>query len=41
MDVEVFDRQATSHTERVEDVDMLDGLDTLAEANFRSMEVNP
>ncbi|XXT20240.1 hypothetical protein WME94_01560 [Sorangium sp. So ce429] len=39
--LEVFDGQATSHIERVKDVDVLDGLDTLVGVNFRSLEIDP
>ncbi|XXY45057.1 hypothetical protein WME91_34155 [Sorangium sp. So ce269] len=40
-DVEVFNGQATSSIVRVKDVEVRDGLDTLVEVNFRSLEIDP
>ncbi|WP_438007516.1 hypothetical protein WME89_01560 [Sorangium sp. So ce321] len=39
--LEVFGGQATSPTARVNDVGVLDGLDTLVEVNFLSSEIDP
>ncbi|WP_437507687.1 hypothetical protein [Sorangium sp. So ce1099] len=39
--LEVFNGQATSSIVRVKDVAVRDGLDTLVEVNFRSLEIDP